>query len=249
MYIKYIDLLKFYKDFLAMLKIKNKITYYSTCIAFCLLLSHLHANEDNSDIENSNESINRIEVSILKLGLDFLEQPEYSLKTNTLTIAGKYSQKMDEHLYWFAQADLKISLYSSSAELQPSNNISFKLDSGTRYYFAHFHKRLIPFSEVKASIYNLTASSPYQNVVYGYHTMGISYGSDIGLRVSLSEMIFLDLNYFIFSSNLYLIKKTTTKGLSETKSEDSQVTVKQNQLFIDSLSDFSNLKISLGIII
>lgn len=158
----------------------------------------------------------------------------------------RYSDRFDHRAYWFA--DAAVSIKSYSGELSPGDSTCLKLGGGSRYYFDRLSEKFAPYGSAALYFQNTDQTRPVSSVqIENLRSFGINYDAIFGIRMSLSEDFFLDLESPIFAGELF--KKNQRKNIVKSylsivknESEDSA-----NELFFRSFQDQQTIKLSFGI--
>ena len=145
-------------------------------------------------------------------------------RESTLSAGGRYSQPWDDNIFWYGEAQLGFRTYSGGGELTPSDSTSIKVGGGARYYFDHYSDRVIPFAMGRVHLARLRDAESgrgFQGLTERTET-GIFYGSDLGVRFSLNDDFFVDIETEVFTSALYSkesneISRVSQRGIRESK--------------------------------
>lgn len=198
------------------------------------------------------------ELSLLS-GLYQSEKSQYDGDDNggksTISAGGRFGEALDQHVHWFGQGVLTLRSYDApKGGKAPASSTSLALGGGVRYYFGALSERLYPFVAALGEFRNeKDADFESGGNFTESEANGLYYSGLVGMRMTLDSTFFLDFETSLFRSALFATETskdtvctaattTTAAGCSQTPDTETRRT----DLYVDTVSPFSNLVLSLG---
>lgn len=165
--------------------------------------------------------------------------------SSTIDVGARYGDMLDQRLGWFGQGSLEMVSYSyPSGTQEPSDTTNLSLGGGVRYIGKRWNEAAIPFLWTLGEIRNRKSATPNGPTYTETEENGLYYSGGAGLRLTIDQDIFVDLECPVFESALFATVKTKTPNPTggETTTEKSQ-----NQLHIKTYGPFNALTLNIGV--
>lgn len=169
---------------------------------------------------------------------------------SSINVGGRYSDKLDGHMYWWGQGDLTLrSFDAASGGVAPSDSTSLALGGGVRYYFAKLTENTSTFIDGGGFYRNTKDASITSATSYTENEeSGLYYGASLGFRINANKDWFFDFMAPLFDSALFATEtkndvtvdqQTNTKTETETKTE-------KMELWASSFSGWNSIVVGIG---
>lgn len=144
---------------------------------------------------------------------------EGSFNQSNFYIGGRYGQQFASNMFWFTESTLN-NENNNSLTSTPSNNTSFSLGGGLRYYFDRFNSRIAPYSNVYSQLISKKQLIKRANQTVLAKLNAIYIAAGWGLRISLNKKFFVDVEGLIFQHPVFGVHNE--KSISEANLEESR---------------------------
>lgn len=186
---------------------------------------------------------NSAELSFLHGGFQ-REKIENIYTKTSIGLGARYAMQFSDRMYWYGEGSAEMT--SFSGPLAPDDHTALKAGGGVRYYFDRLSERFVPYAAGLAYLGSEEMTTYSENSVQSIRSMGLFYGAAFGLRWSLTEKFFLDLESKLFTSALFEkqeVKVNSRVGNVVTK---SSLNNNKTNLYASSFGDLSNIVLAIG---
>ena len=166
---------------------------------------------------------------------------ENSFEKSEISAGARYSDLFEGHLHYFAESTIDIKTYRSKGGRAPKNRLDLRIVGGGRYYLDPFTARMTPYcSGNMALIDESDVSENSGGILTETRRFGLYYGTQIGLRFSLTLEYFMDIEAPLFQSALFAKERVSFGATS--------IETTKTDLYLDTSGSFENINIALGMI-
>lgn len=186
------------------------------------------------------------EISFLQ-GLYRQSDVKKGMSKSEISAGARYSQQFAANMFWFAEGGMNFKTYSGGGELTPKNSNDMSIKGGARYYFDRLGEKVAPFATMHLMWQNDTDAVQFSDTrVEEVKKQGLYYGSTVGLRMSMSDQFFLDVETPLFASALRAKERITVSAEMNGTVVDDTSEVQKSELFVQGDGALSSIVISVG---
>lgn len=167
------------------------------------------------------------------------------ISASSIEAGGRFGSMVDGKLGWFAQALLALRSYDApSGQQAPSDSTSLRAGGGVRVIGKRWNETAIPFIWGLGEFRSEKVANQTFNIYDGTETEtnGLYYSGGVGLRLSIDQTFFVDLEGALFDSALFATSKRTSTDPNNSGTEQST-----KELYFKTYSPLANVVVSLGV--
>ncbi len=179
------------------------------------------------------------ELSALS-GLYKSNKVKNGLETTNISLGARYGAEVVDGKSWFADVNVNNTSYKVKAGKAPDADSIYSLGGGMAYWMKSLSSdNFTPYLAIAAHL----ESGKYTNAAGAQvETTGVSYQSDVGVRINTSDKCFINLETNLFKSYLTKTdKEKTTTAAGTTTTETTSM-----ELFGDTNGAFATMTVGLG---